>query len=387
MDKIGQLLQARREKSLFRALQAANSRKEGKIYFNGKGYIDLSSNDYLGLSNHPALKEAAKKATEELGVGASASRLLSGDLEIHHQLEEKVAAFKGKEQALIFNSGYQANLGIISALCKRGDVIFSDKLNHASIVDGILLSGARLFRFAHNNTTHLESLLEKERKKFNEALIITESIFSMDGDRSPLPEIVELKERYNCQVLVDEAHATGIFGSCGSGLVEEEGLTERVDLIMGTFSKALGSFGAYVACTKKIVDYLINFSRGFIYSTALAPSIIAANLASLHLVQEEPWRRKTLLENACYFREQLARQGFKVKGSSQIVPWIIGNNQQAIKLSQRLQDRGYWVLPIRTPTVAATESRLRFSLSYCHDQPTLTRLINDVCAVKGTFHI
>jgi 8-amino-7-oxononanoate synthase len=378
MDAKNKFLRERKENSLLRTLQPASLRKDGKICFNGKEYIDLSSNDYLGLSSHPNMLAAAKKALEQFGVSASASRLLSGDLFLHHHLEERIATFKGKEKALIYNSGYQANLGIISALCKRGDVIFSDRLNHASIIDGILLSGARLFRFHHNDPNHLELLLRKERNKFREALIVTETIFSMDGDRSPLKEIVELKERYNCQVLVDEAHATGIFGRNGSGVVEEEGLTEKVDLIMGTFSKALGSFGAYVTGAKKMIDYLINSSRSFIYSTALPPSIIATNLASLDLIEKELFRRKTLLANAAYFFKQLKKHGFKVKGSSQIVPLIVGDIQKTIDLSQKLKEKGYWAPPIRPPTVPPSESRLRFSLTYYHNKETLEKLANNI---------
>ena len=382
MDGIEKFLKERKENNLLRVLRPADSRGEGKIYFKDKGYFDFSSNDYLGLSDHPGLKNASKRGIEKWGTSASASRLLSGDLELHHKLEEETATFKGKQSALVFNSGYQANVGIISALCKRGDAVFSDRLNHASIVDGILLSGARFFRFRHNDTDHLESLLKKERNKFRETLIITETIFSMDGDRCPLKEIVELKERYNCILMVDEAHATGIFGRCGSGVVEEEGLIKKVDLIMGTFSKALGSFGAYIAGSKKIKDYLINSSRSFIYSTALPPSVIAANLASLDLIKEEPFRRNKLLENSNYFRQELKKRGFNVRGSSQIVPLIPGDSEKTIGLSQELRNRGYWVLPIRPPTVPKGESRLRFSLTYHNTKEILERLINDICEIS-----
>ncbi|MFC1631703.1 8-amino-7-oxononanoate synthase [Candidatus Omnitrophota bacterium] len=380
MERISKFLQERKQNNLFRVLQPANFRKAGRIYFKAKEFIDLSANDYLGLSRHPHLLTAAKKALAQYGVSASASRLLSGDLTIHHQLEEQLAVFKGKPKALVYNSGYQANLGIISALCRRGDVIFSDRLNHASIVDGILLSGARLFRFDHNDSGHLEFLLKRERNKFNQALIITETIFSMDGDKCPLKEISALKHRYNCRLLVDEAHATGVFGRSGAGLVEQEGLNQQVDLIMGTFSKALGSFGAYIAGDKKTIEYLINTSRGFIYSTALPPAVIAANIASLSLIKNQPFRRKTLLENARYLREELTNRGFQVKGCSQIVPLILGDVRQVIKLSRRLSRQGFWSLPIRPPTVPANEARLRFSLSYAHSKQTLNRLINVICA-------
>jgi len=378
MGRIEEFLKKRGEDNLLRVLRPAISRGEGLRKSNGKECIDLASNDYLGFSTHPKLKQAAKEVIEKLGVGSSASRLLSGDLDIYHSLEEEVAGFKGKEKALIFNSGYQANLGIISAIYSRGDVIFSDKLNHASIIDGIVLSGVKLFRFRHNDSNHLEQLLKEQRKKFKQALIVTESIFSMDGDKPRLKELVGLKEKYNCKLMVDEAHATGIFGSNGAGIVEEEGVSEKVDLIMGTFSKALGSFGGYIACSKVLVEYLINTARSFIYSTALPPAVIAANLASLKLIKEEPKRRKDLISNSDYFRAKLKDLGFKVKGSSQIVPIIISDNQRIVKISQELEKKGYWALPIRPPTVPVGESRLRFSLTVNHSKEILEELIKDM---------
>jgi len=383
MGRIEEFLQKRKDENLIRILRPAASRDKGSIHFKDKDYIDFSSNDYLGLSNHTELKEASRRATDKLGTSSSASRLLSGDLDIHHMLEEKVATFKGKEGALVFNSGYQANVGIIASLSGRSDAIFSDRLSHASILDGISLSGSRHFRFHHNDIGHLESLLKRERENYKEALIITETIFSMDGDRAPLKELVTLKERYNCEIMVDEAHATGIFGREGSGIVEEEGLTERIDLIMGTFSKALGSFGAYLASSRRVADFLINSCRSFIYSTALPPSIIAANLKSIDLIKNEPYRRITLLENANYLRSELKKKGFKVKGSSQIIPLIMERSEKALKLSQRLQQNGYWVLPIRPPTVPAGEARLRFSLTYNHTKEMLKRLINDICKIDS----
>jgi len=367
------------KKNLFRVLRPATLRKNGKIYFKDKKLFDFSSNDYLALAGHPKMEAAAKKAAEELGTSASASRLLSGDLEIHHLLEERIAAFKNKESALVFNSGYQANVGIISSFIKRGDAVFSDRLNHASILDGISLSGGKLFRFLHNDTEHLKGLLEAKRDKFKNCLIITETIFSMDGDRAPLADMVKLKEKYKCMLMVDEAHATGVFGKNGSGVVEEEGLTGGIDLIMGTFSKALASFGAYVAASKEMTEYLINVCRSFIYSTALPPTVVAANLAGLELVGEEPYRRKELLENADYFRDGLQKKGLEVKGSSQIVPLIVKDTEKAIKLSARLREAGYMAPPIRPPTVPAGGSRLRFSLTHHHGREVLDDLVKAIC--------
>jgi 8-amino-7-oxononanoate synthase len=290
-------------------------------------------------------------------------------------LEEKIARLKGKEAALWFNSGYQANVGLFKALLKAGDAIFADKLSHASLIDGAQLSEAVLFRFHHNNLNHLEMLLKKYRAKYRQAIIVTESIFSMDGDRAPLKELTALKEKHHCLLMVDEAHATGIFGKNGAGVVEEENLSGEVDLIMGTFSKALGSFGAYVAADKTMIQYLVNTCRSFIYSTALPPAVAAANLAALKLLKTEPARRHILLKNAKFFRAQLIKAGFKTKGDSQIIPLIIGDNQKTMALSHKLKKAGYWVLPIRPPSVPPGEARLRFSLSYCHAQNSLEKLI------------
>jgi 8-amino-7-oxononanoate synthase len=382
MAQIDDFLEARPKEGLLRSLKPISWRCSGKIRLNGKEYVDFSSNDYLGLSAHPKLIEASKKAIDKFGTSSCASRLMSGSLKLHHQLEEKTAQFKNKAAALFFNSGYQANIGIISSLYTKGDCVFFDRLSHASIIDAVILSGARFFRFQHNDLGHLESLLKKERAKFNQALIITETVFSMDGDKAPLRQLCRLKEKYNCGFFVDEAHATGIFGQNGSGMVEEEGLEEEIDFIMGTFSKAMGGFGAYVATSRKIVDYLINTCRSFIYSTALPAAIAACNLASIDLVKEEPYRRKRLLELAQYFRQGLKFKGFKVKGDSQITPIIIGDNFKTKEFAERLQRKGYWVLPIRPPTVAAGEARLRFSLSFHHSQDILERLINDIAGIR-----
>jgi 8-amino-7-oxononanoate synthase len=380
MAEIDEFLRAREREGLLRTLKPISWRDKGRICVNKKEYIDFSSNDYLGLSGHPKLAEEAKKAMEKFGAASCASRLMSGDLELHHQLEDRIARFKNKEAALFFNSGYQANVGIISSLYGKGDCIFLDRLSHASIIDGILLSGAKFFRFRHNDPGDLDSLLKGERDKFNKALIVTETIFSMDGDRAPLRELVRLKEKHNCEIFVDEAHATGIFGENGSGIVEEDGLEKEIDFIMGTFSKALAGFGAYLATSKSVVEYLVNTCRSFIYSTALPPTIIACNIASIDLIEKEPCRREKLLEQARYFRDSLKTEGFEVRGQSQIIPVIIGDNAKALEAARRLQGKGYWVMPIRPPTVPDGEARLRFSLTYHHDIETLGRLIDDIRA-------
>jgi len=382
VDEIRAFLDKRSAEGLLRGLRPITSRGNGKITMGGSEYIDFSSNDYLGLSGHPKLINAAKAAIDEFGIGSSASRLLSGSFDIHHRLEEEVARFKNKEAALVFNSGYQANIGILSALYGEGDAIFSDKLNHASIIDGMFLSAAKVFRFLHNDPDSLETLLKRHRNRFKRALIITETIFSMDGDRAPIERLVELKEKYDCRIMVDEAHATGIFGINGAGVVEEEGLSDRVDLIMGTFSKALGSFGAYLASSKDVIDYLINTCRSFIYSTSLPPAVIAGNLASLEVVKEEPHRRRSLISKAKFFRDRLVAMGFEVRGSSQIVPVIAGENDRAMRFAKAVQEKGYWVLPIRPPTVPQKEARLRFSITSYHTEEILCALLKDIAHVK-----
>lgn len=375
MERLETFLQQRADQGLLRTLRPVDSRGGGRISRDGRELIDLASNDYLGLANHRSLREAMTAATAQFGASSCASRLLSGDLSLHHALEDRVASLSGKPRASVFSSGYQANVGIISALVSKGDAVFSDRLNHASIVDGIALSGARCFRFRHNDLDHLETLLKKHSDDFKTRLIVTETVFSMEGDVSPLEAMADLKDKYGGLLMVDEAHATGVYGPDGAGIVAEARLAERVELTMGTFSKALGSFGAYVAASGPVIDFLINACRSFIYSTALPPGIVAANLAALETVANEPFRRTTLIENTTWFRQALIEKGYDVRGTSQIVPLVVGSAERATAAGSALQKAGFWVLPIRPPTVPAGESRLRFSLTYHHDRQQLTDLI------------
>jgi 8-amino-7-oxononanoate synthase len=376
-------LNERSAQGLRRTLRPADARHNGKVVYAGCEYIDFSSNDYLNLSHHSRLIQAAVDAARTFGVSASGSRLMTGNLDLHRQLEEKIAIFKNKPAALVFNSGYQANVGITSALCGKDDAIFSDRLNHASLIDGMILSGSEFFRFKHNDPDHLETLLKTHREKFNEVLIATETVFSMDGDRAPLRALVELKKKYNCKLLVDEAHATGLFGKTGSGMVEELGLSEQTDFIMGTFSKALGSFGAYLAASQSAIDYLVNTARSFIYSTSLPPAIIATNIEAINLVCEEPERRTTTLHNAEFFRTAIRNLGFEVKGDTQIIPVVLGDNHKTLAAAKKLQEKGYWVTPVRPPTVPPGQACLRFSITYAHDRSTLEKVIHDLkdCAI------
>jgi len=375
--KIKEFLKEREKQGLLRSLNVVSSRNKGRIRIDEKEYIDLSSNDYLGLSSHPEIISKARQAAF-IGSGTAASRLMAGTTSLHHELEERVAEFKKKPAALIFNSGYQANVGIISALVGKGDTVFSDRFNHASIIDGIRLSGAKLFRFRHNDAEHLKELLEKERHNYASSLIVTETVFSMDGDTSPIKEIVDLKEKYDSMVMVDEAHATGIFGKNGTGLTEKENVTDKVDIIMGTFSKALGSFGAYAAMSGRLKKYLVNTCRSLIYSTALPPAVIVSNLAALKIVKTEPHRRVKLLENADYLRKRLIEGGFRTKGNSQIIPIMVGENAMAVAMSEFLKQKGYWVAAVRPPTVPKGEARIRLSLCFHHDREKIDKFIESV---------
>lgn len=329
----------------------------------GAAIIDFSSNDYLALAKHPALIAAAHHTLDRYGSGAGAARLMSGDLTIFHLLEEATAKFKNQESALLFGSGYLANTGVIPALVGRGDTIFCDRLNHASIYDGALLSGAKLARFNHNDMGHLEDCLKKERGK-GKALVIVESLYSMDGDRSPLAEIVQLKKSYDCLLMVDEAHATGIFGANGGGIIQEDGLESEVDIAMGTFGKALGSYGAYIAGPKILKEYLINRARTFIYSTGLPPSVAAASLAAIELQKNEPDLRHRLLANSAYFKKCLQSAGLPGRpGPSQIVPIMVGKSTQAVRIAKEFHKENHLVTAIRPPTVPDGSARLRFSVT------------------------
>lgn len=375
--KIKKILKNRQKQNLLRDLNMVSFCDKGKIRIGEKEYINFSSNDYLGLSTHSEIISKARQGAN-IRAGATSSRLLTGTTSLHHALEERVAEFKKKPASLIFNSGYQANVGIISAFLGKGDAVFSDRSNHASIIDGIRLSGAKLFRFRHNDAAHLKELLEKERYNYRSALIVTETVFSMDGDISPLKGIADLKEKYDSMLMVDEAHATGIFGENGTGISEKENVTDKVDIIMGTFSKALGSFGAYAAMSGEFKKYLVNTCRSFIYSTALPPAVIAANLAALKIIKTEPHRRVKLLENADYLRKRLMEEGLKTKGNSQIIPLMVGENAPAVSMSEFLKKKGYWAAAVRPPTVPRGEARLRLSLCFHHEREQIDKFIGSV---------
>ena len=362
LDNYQKILEELSAQSHFRSIKNISFKNGKYILLDDKKLLNLSSNNYLGLADNKFItKEFLKNGGAEFSFGSASARLLSGNLPIYFELENLLASRYSKDKALLFNSGYHANVGITSSIVGKGDVIFSDKLNHASIIDGLRLGDAKFFRYPHSDISRLEELLEKERNNYNQAVIITESIFSMDGDCSPLEKIVELKEKYDCLLIVDEAHAFGVFGDKGLGVCEHLGLVDRVDLIVGTFGKAVGSVGAFVVGKQVLIDYLINKARSFIFSTALPPINVAFSywVIENYLAQtkDERYTMLALGERLC--KELNGKDGH----FSHIVPVVIGDNAKTCDVCKRLFDNGYFTLPIRPPTVPQGTSRIRLSLS------------------------
>lgn len=375
-DNYKEILEELKKHSHFRDLKNFDCKDEKYIYFKGKKLLNLSSNNYLNFADNKQVTEEFLNAVgAEYSLGSASARLLTGTLPVYGELEKLLSDLYGKEAALLYNSGYHANVGISSALCQKGDVIFSDKLNHASIIDGMKLSDSKFFRFPHNDMEALEKLLIRERNNFKNAFIITESVFSMDGDIADLKTIVELKKKYNCNLIIDEAHAFGVFGEKGLGVAEELGIINDVDLIVGTFGKAVGSMGAFVVGSKILIDFLINKSRSFIFSTALPPINIAFTKWIIEnkfpLVKE---KRKRMLSIAKKFGS-----------NSHIIPVVVGENKDTVDLCEVLFHNGYFTLPIRPPTVPVGTSRLRLSLTCEIEEQELDLLmekINEKLLVK-----
>jgi 8-amino-7-oxononanoate synthase len=381
MDELSRELADLEGRALRRRLQVVEeARPGGKVRVAGQVLLNLSSNDYLGLSQDPRIIKAAQAAAAQWGAGAGASRLVVGHLALHEAVEAKLAGFKDTEAAVIFPTGYMANVGTISALVGPGDVVFGDRLNHASIYDGIKLSGAAFKRFPHRDLNRLEQLL-LEAGSARRRLIITDSVFSVDGDLAPLKDLVALKARYQAWLMIDEAHATGVLGAKGAGLAEALGVTRGVDIHMGTFSKALGSLGGYVAGDRRLVDYLHNRARSFIYSTALAPPVLGAIDQALEIVRQEPERRLYLSQESEDFRQALLAAGLDLLGSeTQIIPVLVGANDRALEFAARLKDQGLMAVALRPPTVPPGRARVRFSLSAAHSRQDLHRARETIVA-------
>ena len=346
-----------------------------QIEIDGCRLVNFGSNDYLALAADPRLADAAAKATGREGWGAGASPLVTGHASAHQQLELVLSEFEGTQAALLFPSGFAANVGAIAALVERGDAVFSDQKNHASIVDGCRLSRANIQIYPHCDCRRLEELL-REAGGYRRRLIATDTLFSMDGDLAPLVELAELAERYDCMLLVDEAHATGILGERGRGVAEHLGVEDRVHVRIGTLSKALGCAGGFVAGSQSLIDWLANRARPYVFSTAQPAAGAAAALAALEIINTEPARRRVLLSSAEYLRQQLRHQGWNCGASvSQIIPVLVGAPEAAMHLADALRQRGFWTPGIRPPSVPEGQSLLRISLSYGHTREMLDGLI------------
>jgi glycine C-acetyltransferase/8-amino-7-oxononanoate synthase len=366
MSEIEERLAEIERLGLKRRLRMVSGPQGPRVVLDGKPVLLLCSNNYLGLADHPNVREAAADAAMHWGVGAGASRLVSGTMSIHRRLEERLAAFEGSEACLLFGSGYLANLGVIGALTGPGDTIFSDELNHASIVDGCRASRAKIVVYRHLDTSHLESQLRRHGGK-GRRLIVTDSVFSMDGDVAPLAEIVGLARVHEARVAVDEAHATGALGDGGRGAVAEAGLQGEVDVLIGTLGKALGSYGAYVCASEPMVRYMVNTARPLIYSTAPPPPSVAGALAALELLEERPQEVHRLHRAARTLRGALAHEGFCVReGDMHIVPLMVGTGEDALRLCEAALELGVFAQAIRPPTVPSGTSRLRLTAMASH---------------------
>jgi 8-amino-7-oxononanoate synthase len=357
---------------LRRRLRLIEGPQGPQVTLDGRPVLLLCSNNYLGLADHPRLRQAAAGAALSLGTSAGASRLISGSMSIHAELESQLAEFKGTAAALLFGSGYLANTGTISALARRGEVVFSDELNHASIIDGCRLAGAETFVYRHADAEHLAWGLRRSAGRA--ALIVTDGVFSMDGDIAPLPELADLAQRHRCRLLVDEAHATGCIGPGGRGSVAAAGLTDEVDVIVGTLGKALGGYGAYVCGSARLADFLVNSARPFIFSTAPPPPLVASAQAAIELLFEHPDRVERLRANAASLRDGLRSEGLEPIGAdTQIVPLVIGEADDAMALCERVLGEGIFAQAIRPPTVPPGTCRLRLTTMATHRTADLRR--------------
>ena len=364
--------------SLYRTMKYLQSPQCDRVRIAGRDILMLSSNSYLGLCADDRLKKAAQTAIDQYGVGSGGSRLITGSYEIHQKLEEEIAAFKNTEAALIFNTGYMANVGVISAIADESWTIFSDRLNHASIIDGCRLSGAKIVVYSHCDPSDLEEKV-KAHPCGEKGLIVTDGLFSVDGDIAPLPQLVEIARRHRLLLMVDEAHATGVLGRHGGGTADYFRLTDGIDISVGTFSKALASEGGFVAGRRALIDYLANTARSFIFSTALSPVTIAVSRAALDIVKTEPQRRETLLAHAAWFRSQLMEAGFTVADHpTPIISVGLGAPEPALKFSSLLMEQGIFANAIRPPTVPAGTSRLRINLMATHDRKDLERALRHI---------
>ena len=357
------------DKKLFRLLTELETGQSPEVTIDGKKYVLLGSNSYLGLSVDPKVVEAARLALEIYGTGSGGSRLVSGSSDLHRVLEHRIAEFKNTEAAILFSSGYLANIGTISALVGSNDIIYSDELNHASIIDGARLSRASVRIYKHLDLNHLKELLESDKDKNCKRLIVTDSVFSMDGDLVPLLELVEISERYGCMLMIDEAHATGVLGKRGSGATEHYGVEDRVPVVMGTLSKAIGSLGGYIAGSQELIDFIRNRVRSYIFDTSLPPASVAASIAAIDIIQNEPKRREHLWNLVNQFKSGITETGLTILPShSAIIPVLIGEAEPALNFAKALREYGVFTPAVRPPSVPRGMCRIRVTIMAKHSE-------------------
>lgn len=368
-------LQRRQSEHLYRSRLVAESPQGPEITIDGRRYLNFCSNDYLGLANHPEVLKTFQQSAQLYGVGSGASHLVNGHNACHHQLEQALAEFTGRSRALLFSTGYMANLGAVNALLGKNDAVFEDRLNHASLLDAGLLSGARFQRYRHAGTSDLETRLM--RTEAARKLIVTDGVFSMDGDIPPLPDLAKVAAQQAAWLMVDDAHGLGCVGEQGGGVLELYGLgQEEVPVLVGTLGKAFGTAGAFVAGSEVLIETLIQQARTYIYTTALPPAVAAATLTSLKLVKEEAWRREKLTELIAQFRQGAKQLGLELMASdTPIQPIVVGSSERAIQMSEALKEQGLLVTAIRPPTVPQGTARLRVTLSAAHTQQQLSQLL------------
>ena len=384
LNWIEQQLQHLESNDLLRRLATRESPPvAGLVQIDGQQFINFGSNDYLGIAASEEMVNAVNHYVSQLGWGAGASPLVNGRGTLHRRLEQELADFEETEAALLFPTGYAANVGTICSLVGKSDVVFSDELNHASIIDGCRLSGAQVLVYRHNDMDHLESLLTESKSSAGRRLIVTDGLFSMDGDLAPVPKLVELAQQFDAMLMVDEAHATGVFGDQGRGVCEHFGIEQQVDVRVGTLSKALGSLGGFIVGPQSLIDWVCNRARTYVFSTAQPEAIAGASLAALKIVREQPQRRERLLELANRLRGQLSELGFETGNSeSQVIPILVGKSELAVNMSKQLRAKGIYIPAIRPPSVPSGNARLRLSLSSDHTDAQIDSLVS---ALKQLF--
>ena len=370
-ERIDHTLVSMKENHLFRTMKTIESAQSAHIMIDGRDYVLMASNDYLDIANHPHVRDAVFQASSVYGFGSGGSRLTTGNTVLHDALERKISSYKETEAAIVFNTGYVANLATISALVHRGDTIFSDELNHASIIDGCRLSKAKIVTYAHNDMNDLRKKIQENPFEFG--IVISDAVFSMDGDILNLPEFLDICEEYQLFSMVDEAHSTGVIGETGHGIREYWNEKRHVDILMGTLSKSFGGEGGYVAGETRLIDYLRNTARGFIFSTSLSPVTMAANMAGIEVLENETSRVTKLQYNVKYFCSQLERYSINARSETAIIPVVIGDEGKALAASSYLYENGYFITAIRYPTVAKGTARLRVALMSSHTEEELEK--------------